>query len=247
MIFIIGSGRSGTHFLTRILCDYQKFNDQNGGQEFHDILEWTTVDAINHEPLREAVFEHYDKCLERAEKKGEIFIDQCQTNLFHVDQLRKKYPKAIFAMPLRSNEQIISSYQRKVGAFRHWNEAARNGKTKKGVGVRPAWPNQFLGLQTPEQLKGNESDLMIQRCSANKIKQQMVMRDHSDVLYTFKYNDLVHDTSIVTSLPFDMELKNPKKRVRPRMDTITKYLAMPEDYREKIKTNAYELQELVHG
>lgn len=214
-IFIIGSGRSGTHLLCKSLLGYRNVNDGLDGQENSKVLESSTISAIMHRELDEWVIKHYKKKISEYNEKNYIFVDQSHTNLFNVKQLRSHFPNAIFLMTERDTVQIVSSYMEGYGKFRVWINWAK-------VNDHPL-PNRFLGTTTNEQLMNTPRHVLAtMRTQAVKEEMARVYKEHKDVVYKIKFEDMIlkHKTFLES---LDIHIGSDRKFVTIREDVLTKY------------------------
>lgn len=121
-IFIVGTGRSGTHFLTRVLLGFQNLRDPLGGRENSVLLRSVATAAICHRTLPDAVLAKYQA--EAAAASG-VFLDQHHPNLLFVKQIAAAIPGAVFLFPDRPTHQVVASMMRHHGVMA-WYDYARN-------------------------------------------------------------------------------------------------------------------------
>jgi hypothetical protein len=143
-IFIVGTGRSGTHFLCRLLLGFAALDDLFGGNEDRRTLASVATAAILHRRLPARTIRLYEERVDGCARRGRILLDQHHPNLFHVDQLKARFGDLLFLHPSRPTIQIVASM------LKH-----------KGVGDWYAWirkagdipyPNQFFGLAERSEL-----------------------------------------------------------------------------------------------
>lgn len=160
-IFIVGTGRSGTHFLCKSLLDFYNIDDYMNGEENHIIRHPLTIDAILHKDLNRNAINYYKKQVKRAKDEGKVFLDQCHTNLYHVDILAQVFPNALFLNTVRPAEQIVASMLKHNGV-QSWIKYARTKEIP--------YPNQFLGLHNKRDLDLPNHILCAKRVAAHQKK-----------------------------------------------------------------------------
>lgn len=226
-IFIIGSGRSGTHLLCKSLLGYNNVSDGGyDGYENLNILKDSTISSIMHKELDSHVIKYYEKKIAEANKNKKIFVDQCHTNLFNVDQLRKHFPDAVFFMTERDTIQIVSSYVKNIRKFMVWIEWAR-------VNTVPL-PNRFLGITTHSELKETGTHILAtQRTLSIKEEIERVYKKHSDVVYKIQFEDMImnHKTFLED---LDIDIGTNRKFVNIDESVLVKYKTLPEEKQEDI-------------
>lgn len=181
-IFIVGTGRSGTHFLCRSLRDFENIDDFRNGQENLDVLYEITRLALTHSPLSSNIIEYYKKEIKTARKHDKIFLDQHHPNLFHVDQLIKEFPNAMFLATDRPIEQIVASMLNHNGV-RSW----ANDKNNKTY----AYPNQFLGVTSQNELDDKLHIICSKRVNAHNSYREQLIERYPDQVRRVKFTELV--------------------------------------------------------
>lgn len=146
-IFILGTGRSGTHHLCRSLLDFSNIEDYMNGYENHDILGPLTEFAIKHQPLNNKIINYYRSQISKASQEGKIFLDQCHANIHHYDQLNLEFKDSVFIGIDRPTEQIVASM------FNHKGTSRRYKYIHKGYFNNLPFPNNFFGVQNLAELK----------------------------------------------------------------------------------------------
>lgn len=147
-IFIIGTGRSGTHFLTRVLNGFSNIYDPLDGKENTQILRDVAQSAILHRPINSTVVEKYK---EFSTMNSKIYLDQHHPNIFFVEEILKLIPDAVFLYPDRPVYQIVSSMLQHNGIMSWYSYAT---SWKRMFFNRVPFPNRFLGLDSIKQING---------------------------------------------------------------------------------------------
>jgi hypothetical protein len=145
-IFVVGTGRSGTHYTIRLLAGFANSSDPLNGKENPDILYPIARAAIHHTHLSRSTVKSYEKSL--AECRG-VFLDQHHPNLFFAEFWSKTLADPVFLFPQRATEQIVSSMLRHPGVL-SWYDYAKSWKQR--IFNRIPYPNQFFGVENYEEI-----------------------------------------------------------------------------------------------
>ena len=145
-LFIIGTGRSGTHFTCRSLRGFNNVFEPLNGKENGRLLKNIALSSINHKIFPQSALNYYKKIKNELEV-GKIFLDQHHPNIFYITELNKIFSGPIFLYPQRPIVQIVASMLNHQGVL-SWFEYAK----RKKISPVPI-ENQFLGIQDPDQLK----------------------------------------------------------------------------------------------
>jgi hypothetical protein len=132
-IFIIGTGRSGTHFLCSCLNSFPSLDDGFEGRESKYIFDFLSELTVRDRPMPKNVIGYYHYMKRRVYPNA--LVDQTHPNIWHVETLIKNFPNAKFIALSRNVYSVVYSM-----------------KNHKGVA---AWernhmeypkPNRFLGV-----------------------------------------------------------------------------------------------------
>lgn len=185
-IFIVGTGRSGTHFLCRTLRDFEKIEDYMNGEENHPVRVSLTISALQHRALTTEVIEHYKKYTLMAKNDDKIFLDQLHTNLFHVDQLIELFPQSLFLCTDRPTEQIVSSMLKHKGVLGWFDMALRDDSF--------VYPNQFMGVDSTKQIKSTPTHLLcVKRIEAHNQHREYLLKKYPDNVRRVLFQELIQD------------------------------------------------------
>jgi hypothetical protein len=134
-IFIIGTGRSGTHYVTKVINSFENVYDPFKGEENRIDLRIARARAIKNRqtinPVNIAMHKSYSII---ARSKGMHYLNQTHPNLFFYEHLSRVFPKAKFVAVMRPELQVVASMMAHSGVTR---EILRSDLHK--------FPNQFLG------------------------------------------------------------------------------------------------------
>lgn len=219
-IFIIGTGRSGTHFLCRSLLGFENVEDYQSGQENHDIRIQLTKLAIKHQKLTDNIIEYYESMILKAENDNKIFLDQLHTNLFHVDQLIDLFPNSLFLATERPKEQIVASMLNH-GGVRKWFKYCLKHRDV-------AFPNRFLGIGTREELQSTPIHLLCsKRVDAHVIETQRIKEKYPENIKIVKFSEMVQGQELYFKNLFTKEelilLGNYNHKEIANLDTLDKF------------------------
>lgn len=171
-IFVVGTGRSGTHFLCRSLGGFRNVVDPLKGHENAPILRQIALSAIHHHQLPNRVIEYYEKAKMKLGPK-DVFLDQHHPNIFFFDNLLSVFEDILFLCPRRPLVQVVASMLQHNGAL-SWIDYAKESFKRQNAdscssvsrlytefsSKEPVpMPNQFLGVTGWQQLF--EADLYL--------------------------------------------------------------------------------------
>lgn len=135
-LFILGTGRSGTHFLTQCLISHPEFTDLMGGKEnpyvFRDVVDLALNNCRDAEKIQR-VLKKYKQLMKVASPK--IFVDQSHPNLWLADKIAENIPGSMFVGIIRDPFSVAYSTTQHAGVsgwFDKWESFPL--------------PNPFLGI-----------------------------------------------------------------------------------------------------
>lgn len=145
-IFIVGTGRSGTHFLTRLLLGFRNTWDPLGGREDPKRLNALAKAAIHHDRLPDWVLADYQA---QASAGSGVYLCQDHPNVFFADRIAAAKHGAVFLYTDRPTHQVVASMMRHHGVMA-WYDYARSWRRRYLHQV--PFPNRFLGLEVRSQI-----------------------------------------------------------------------------------------------
>jgi hypothetical protein len=214
IIFVLGSGRSGTHLLGEVLASYK---DVRISIEMPPVFEWSTTMAL--EPFsRPLLFpylvKHYAR--ERLRSAPLHYADKSHPALWFAEALAVVFPTAYFVGVQRNPYDTVASMMKHQGVLewqRHWRSFSV--------------PNAFLGIsrEISEVYDGMST---IQKCAIRWLAQTERLAQLSTVLrdrlYIIRYEDLVlHGPTEIARLSKFLGFQTPSKMPRIRRDSIEKW------------------------
>ncbi len=161
-IFVVGTGRSGTHFLARLLAGFENVHDPFHGEESGAILQDVAKAALHHRLPSEATEQHFRTAIRT---NGPILVDQHHPNLFFASHWASRLDDPLFLYPDRPARQTVASMMRHRGV-RSWYRYAR--KKAFSLKDRLPYPNRFLGVDSYFELERSPLHLLcVKRIAAH--------------------------------------------------------------------------------
>jgi len=200
-IFVVGTGRSGTHFTCRALAGFANVTDPMDGNENHDVLKQIATSALYHKRLPTSVLAYYSE--RRAElAPGQVLLDQHHPNIFFFDQIATVFDDLIYLYPSRPVVQVVASMLRHRGVM-SWYQVARNGQSPLSFTKRVPLPNRFLGLRNKADLDTLPAHLLcaLRVIAHNQQMEKLVAADPRCRM--IPYEDLVRDQEMTFASVFD--------------------------------------------
>jgi len=188
-IFIVGTGRSGTHFTCRSISGFENIFDPLNGTENVPVLKQIATSAIHHRSYPEAAKSYYSDVKSNLTDRS-IFIDQHHPNIFYCPELIKIFSNPIFLFPHRSIVQVVASMLNHQGVL-NWYKYARDSVQANSKTDAIPFPNQFLGLAEFSQLDDLE---LHQICALRVISHEKManrMQESGADLRFINYENLV--------------------------------------------------------
>lgn len=221
-VFIVGTGRSGTHFTTRLMNGFENIRDPMAGKENNEILRDVARAAIHHRlPSKET--ENYYR--ERLENRKGIFLDQHHPNLFFVKHWSEIFDGLVFLYPQRPAHQIVASMLRHAGVMGWYRYA---GEWRQRLINRIPYPNQFMGIDRYADIKQLPPHLLCaHRVLAHRRAYERLVSGAGGALRGIEYQSLVNDPLAELSRVFTTEelsaLGTFTLVETPRKDSLSKY------------------------
>jgi hypothetical protein len=154
IIFVIGTGRSGTHFLTSCLIGHNQIFDLAGGKENPLVFRAITAAALDHKRASSALSKAKKVYSALASSVSPAwFVDQTHPNIWFAEYWSNIYPAAIFLGIIRNPYSVVASMMKHRGVSA-WNFE---------WGRYPV-PNRFLGITTENASRYDKMSLA-ERCA----------------------------------------------------------------------------------
>lgn len=184
--FIVGTGRSGTHFMDSIMNSHPEITDLMEGQENPFVFGAVTDTAIKGKRLTPLTLFKY-RLLSRA-AGPKFLVDQSHPNLWHIDQLIQKFPRSKFIAMVRCPFSVTYSTLQHSGVS-GW---------LKNYDQYPV-PNDFLGITTSNRKPYGAFSLATRsalRWCSHMQKVDTWKRKYPDAVYVMNYESLCGDPAV---------------------------------------------------
>lgn len=220
-VFVVGTGRSGTHFTCRVLREFTGADDFLGGHEHRATLQAVALSAIAGRALPLRARAHYRWFGLRARATGKVLLDQHHPNLFHVPEILSLLPGTIFLFPDRPALQIVASMLRH-GGVSAWYDQIRAGT------LPLATPDLFFGLTSAAEAVSLPPHLLaLRRVQAHRAHAQAMRAAYPDQFRFVAFESLVTDRDAelarVFSAPELAQLGPRRPAEASRPEVLSKY------------------------
>lgn len=142
-LFIIGTGRTGTHLLTSIMREFSNVKAINNGKEDPDYLRELVRRELDGLPLGGRLEAALASRIKPSRRR--YYLDQHHPHLWFKEHLANVYPESVFIWPHRHVLQVVASMMEKTHITRWFEEA-------KARRSQIAFPSRFLGIRDPNEL-----------------------------------------------------------------------------------------------
>jgi hypothetical protein len=215
ILFVVGTGRSGTHLVTQCLSGHRQIVDLAGGKENPLIFGLVTQAALDYShatPLLDKAQNWYDALARLAAPNW--LVDQSHPNIWFADSWAKIYPQAHFVAIIRNPFSVVASMMRHQGV-RAWAEQWEKFPV----------PNALLGIT--EENRSTYADMtLVERCTLRWIAHYKRLEELRGLLAgrlsIIVYEELCLDPStvlagIARALDIDNNFTLPKIETAPLM------------------------------
>lgn len=187
-VFVIGTGRSGTHFLARTLAGYENSWDPNQGHENWPVLSSIAKAAIDGKDWPGRASQYYSDTF-ASKHAGHVLLDQHHSNIFFVPELIAAHANIVFLYPYRPAVQIVASMLRHKGVL-SWYKYAQRPRLFRQV----PYPNPFLGVAAKSEIKDEPMHMLCaRRVIAHHRKFADLQQQYPEQVRKIAYEALVHD------------------------------------------------------
>tara|TARA_X000000950_G_scaffold71379_1_gene88517 strand:- start:2879 stop:3652 length:774 start_codon:yes stop_codon:yes gene_type:complete len=195
-IWIVGTGRSGTHFLCRSLLCYENIIDYLDGNENKKLLIDIRESILQNKSINSSVLKYYEKIINKTMENNKIFIDQHHPNIWNFKALIENFPHSLFIFVNRDIKQIVSSMLNHKSIYSNLKILIKNPETIY-------YPSQFYGIEKKELLKEyNIIELCALRVQSHKLRAKILSEDYPDNFIIINFDDLVLNKNILFNMIF---------------------------------------------
>ncbi|WP_018248560.1 sulfotransferase family protein [Orenia marismortui] len=225
-IFILGTGRSGTHWLAYILANHPNIR---ATIEEPIIFDLVTKMALN-EDLRAENFPKLIKlyCEEAKKSFPKDYLDKSHPNLWLAEDLAQIFPRAFFIAIQRNPYATVASMLKHQGVL-YWHKNWRDFPV----------PNSFLGIDKSNVEQYEDLSITTQcalRWRAHKERLEYLQDILGSKLHVVYYRDLIVETEReLNKLNEFLELSIPLARPRVKEASLNKW---------RLELSAQECQEI---
>lgn len=213
-VFVIGTGRSGTHWLGNTLANHPELRTSI---EERPMFQWSTQMALNpalERKLYSRLVRAYKWQLLRTWKR--LYLDKTHPNIWLAENLKTSFPRSLFLGIERNPYATVASMINHPGVSA-WHERWREFSI----------PNRFLGI-TIETAKVYDDTPLASRCAmrwvAHHNRMKELKHELGDSLMVVAYEEFAHNTkSIIDRLGRFLELRDPIQTPKVKIDSLTKW------------------------
>lgn len=223
-IFIVGTGRSGTHFLNESLLQFRNIYNPFLEKENSRIQSLITKNIIHSEKLDSQIKFFYKQQINKLKKKL-IFLDKCHPNLFYLNYINKISKKSIYFYLYRPMSQIVSSMYDHEGVNK-WYEYILQYKVR--------YPNIFLGLNSETDLKLKKYILFTKRIISHHKYALKMKKKYKERFRIVLYDDLVRENKKTL---FKLFYPNEKKMIGKFTREIKCNITSLKKFKKKLNNN----------
>jgi hypothetical protein len=197
IVFILGNGRSGTHFVAELINSSGKF-EYNGEEEPMFTIS-CRLNILGEKDLLPKLIDLY-KDIEKMRKNKILgYIDKCHPNLFIAEKLRENIKDAVFICISRSLEGTTQSMLKHEGCM-SWFKKVTN------------FPNKYLGLESIEETKSlTNEELIKKRWLAHQQEIEYLKSKKYNNFFFFDYDNRQNDAK---RLDYFLRIKTDKSIIR---------------------------------
>lgn len=239
IIFVIGTGRSGTHFLGRLIGENPSCNLLLEDKEIFPLCKEVNISEYGNKRKLKRLLNKYKKIIKKNKKK--YIIEKSHQNIWIVEELQKEFPNAFFIGIERDVKQVVYSMMRHPGILKWFNLL---DTTKE---------SHFLGIN-----KGNihlyDSLTLEEKCAIRWVahKKRMEYLKHKiNNLIVVDYNKICNDYhQEITKLEKLMNINLREYAELPNFESLHKFKQLTEEQIKNIeqivfselKNNKYHVQ-----
>lgn len=219
-VFVIGTGRSGTHWLGYSLGDHPEVR---ATIEVEPIFGLSTRMALN-QALEDRLFVQLVKAYrwQLLRTASKLYLDKTHPNIWIAEKLKTAFPQSLFLGIERNPYATVASMMKHKGVSA-WHKRWREFPI----------PNRFLGI-TEELADGYDDIPFASQCAMRWVAHHNRMNELRDILgddlLVISYEDFAHDTTnTIYQLKTFLELHKPIPAPRVESESLGKWKAQLSD------------------
>ncbi len=213
-VFVIGTGRSGTHWLGYSLGNHPEIR---ATVEVQPMFELSTRMALNQD-LENHLFVKLVRAYKRQLFKSspKLYLDKTHPNIWLAEKLKEAFPQALFIGIERNPFATVASMMKHKGVSA-WHQCWQDFPI----------PNRFLGI-THEIAKGYENIPFASQCAMRWVAHRDKMTELKGVLgnslMVISYEEFAHNTKgIIFELQQFLGLLNPIPLPIVKIESLEKW------------------------
>lgn len=225
-VFVIGTGRSGTHWLGHALESHSEVYATIEVDPMFKLVKKMALNPGRERALFWRLVMHYRRHIMRAWPR--LYLDKSHPNIWLAEKLAVQFPKARFVAIEREPYATVASMMRHKGVaawHRRWQEFPI--------------PNRFLGIST-EQAREYDSYALSRQCAMRWLAHHRRLRELQTVLgdrmLLVSYEEFAHGTDeVLRELEGFLGLTQPLPRPEVKRESLDKWRAvLSEDDLEQV-------------
>lgn len=213
-IFIIGTGRSGTHLLGYTLTGHP---DIRITIEKKPIFQWVTEAALYYDrrsKLLPKIIKYYKK--QSIISAPKLYADKSHPNIWLAEDLTAALPNSLFIGIIRNPYATVASMLKHQGVLKWHKEWEKY-----------PLPNEFLGIDNNNLSEYNRMPIA-EKCAlrwlSHKRQMDKLKKKLNDRILIIKYEDLINNTSSeLLRIEDFLELKNKITKPLINRETLNKW------------------------
>jgi hypothetical protein len=213
-LFVVGSGRSGTHFLGYILEPHPQVYATIEDPDIFDDVTAMALDPAREPELYPKLEDFYRR--EHGRHGDRHYLDKSHPNLWIAERLADSFPEAVFLGIQREPYGTVASMLKHAGVL-VWHERWREFPV----------PNRFLGIGEREAETYDELPLAAKcalRWRAHEARMRELQQRLGDRIWVGSYEELLTDTrSQIDDLERFLGLEQPIPDPELRRESLDKW------------------------
>lgn len=213
-VFVVGVGRSGTHFMARVLGSHDMLDDLTGGRENPQVFGDVTRAARKNHILYPKVVRQYEDMVKMAYPKR--FFDQSHPNLWNYEYLVESFSGSKFIAMVRDPLSVVySSLNHKV--VKSW--------AQRSLHDNPL-PNRFLGIFPEFYSRYSEmtvSSKLAMRWASHVYRINQLYRSFPEAVLPVFYEDLIlNSDNVLKRISAHLDVSNSFSVGKIRKESLLK-------------------------